>query len=40
MTCDEMRWAVDDAGAEVWAMTYNGSVPGRWSCAIRTTTSS
>ena len=28
MTCDEMRWAVDDAGAEVWAMTYNGSVPG------------
>ena len=28
MTCDEVRWPVDDAGAEVWAMTFNGSVPG------------
>ncbi len=24
----EMRWQVDDLGAEVWALTYNGSVPG------------
>ena len=28
LTCKEVRWQVDDAGAEVWAMTYNGSVPG------------
>ena len=28
MTCEDIPWAVDDTGAEVWAMTYNGSVPG------------
>ena len=28
LTCQEVRWPVDDTGAEVWAMTYNGSVPG------------
>ena len=28
MTCEDIRWAVDDTGAEVWAMTFNGSVPG------------
>ena len=28
MTCIDKPWAVDDTGAEVWAMTYNGSVPG------------
>jgi len=28
MTCDEVRWQVDDTGAELWAMTYNGTVPG------------
>ena len=28
LTCQEVQWKVDDAGAEVWAMTYNGSVPG------------
>ena len=28
LTAQEVRWPVDDAGAEVWAMTYNGSVPG------------
>ena len=28
MTAKEMRWPVDDAGAEVWAMTFDGSVPG------------
>ena len=28
MTAKEMRWAVDDAGAEVWASTFDGSVPG------------
>ena len=28
MTCEDLRWAVDDAGAELWAMTFNGSVPG------------
>ena len=28
MTCQDIRWPVDDTGAEVWAMTFNGSVPG------------
>ena len=28
MTCIDKPWTVDDTGAEVWAMTYNGSVPG------------
>ena len=28
MTAKEMRWAVDDAGAEIWASTFDGSVPG------------
>jgi nitrite reductase (NO-forming) len=28
MVTHEMRWKVDDAGAEVWAFTFNGSVPG------------
>ena len=28
MTCEDIRWTVDDSGAELWAMTFNGSVPG------------
>lgn len=28
MTIKEMRWEVDDTGAETWALTYDGSVPG------------
>ena len=49
MTCDEVRWQVDDTGAELWAMTFNGTVPGPLvvchqddyvELTIRTTTSS
>ena len=28
MTIKEMRWEVDDTGAETWALTFDGSVPG------------
>ena len=28
MTVKEMRWEVDDTGAETWALTFDGSVPG------------
>ena len=28
MVTHEMRWQVDDTGAEVWALTFNSSVPG------------
>ena len=28
MTCEEVPWKVDDTGAEIWAMTFDGSVPG------------
>ena len=28
MVTHEVRWPVDDAGTEVWALTFNGSVPG------------
>jgi len=28
MTIKEMRWEVDDEGAEMWALTFDGSVPG------------
>ena len=27
LTAMEKQWKVDDAGAEIWAMTFNGSVP-------------
>ena len=28
MTAKEMRWTVDDGGAEIWASTFDGSIPG------------
>ena len=28
MVTHEMHWKVDDSGAEIWALTFNGSVPG------------
>ena len=28
MTIKELRWEVDDTGAETWALTFDGSVPG------------
>lgn len=28
LTIKEMRWDVDDTGAETWALTFDGSVPG------------
>ena len=28
MSTREVRWTVDDSGAELWAMTFNGSIPG------------
>ena len=28
MVTHEMQWKVDDSGAEVWALTFNGSIPG------------
>ena len=28
MTTPEMRWIVDNSGAEIWASTFNGSIPG------------
>ncbi len=28
MVTHEMRWEVDDQGAEIWALTFDGSVPG------------
>ena len=27
MTAKEMRWTVDDGGAEIWASTFDGSIP-------------
>jgi len=28
MTVKEMKWEIDDEGAEIWALTFDGSVPG------------
>ena len=28
LTVAELRWAVDGAGAELWALTFDGSIPG------------
>ena len=28
MSIEELRWEVDDTGAETWALTFDGSVPG------------
>ena len=35
MVTHEKRWKVDDSGAEVWALTFDGSVPRTANCLSR-----